>query len=300
MKPYVLIIRRHERPIRFITAKLLVITRLSRLFVIRQPGFRLRFYPTNLSTTIWINPTSRDDARRLYADYAQAGDYVVDVGANIGDTTLCFSSRVGDSGLVVAIEPHPRTFHYLQGNLRLNRTKNVSALNIALGSQRGEVQFIDQKQDDMNRVVENGGSLRVSIKALDDIVDPHRRVNFLKLDVEGFELPVLRGGDATLRRTDAICSEFGAEHCRRYDYSMTDMLSFLASYGFKLFVQNGLRRLSPISAAFQSNFGEELVAIRSEQSFVKRTGWEIESTVLNARTQPLPHQRVMPLAEAKL
>lgn len=299
MKRYLHIIRRHKRPIRFIAAKLLLATGISPIFTINQPGFRLRFYPTNLSTAVWINRHARDDARSLFSAYTQAGDYIVDVGSNIGDTALCFSSLVGVGGHVVAVEPHPRTFRFLQGNLHLNRATNVTALNCALGPERGEVQLLDQKWDDMNRVVNHGGLVHVPMQILDDIVDPRQRVNLLKIDVEGFELPVLRGGGETLHRTDCVCSEFGAEHCQRYDYFMADMLVFLKDYGFSLFVQNGPQRLSPIPVTFKSEFGEELVAIRNERNFVNRTGWTIDSTVLHTRTAPLPHQRRNLPAQAK-
>lgn len=291
VKRYLIILQRQKRPARFIVGKLLCYTGLSRLFIIRQSRFRLRFYPTNLSFTLWLNPTSREEARSLFCAYPQYGDYVVDVGGNIGDVSLCFTNKVGQDGHVLTIEPHPRTYQYLLGNLRLNHVTNVSAINCALGQEPGMIGLLDDKRDDMNRVVNEISAIQVPLKTLDELVEPGYQIHFLKIDVEGFELPVLRGARSVLSRTDCICCELGEVHCERYGYSMADLLSFLCDLGFQLFVQDGPQRISPIQTTFKSRYGEELVGLRDVKGFIRRTGWVVSDDLLTQRTDPLPHQK---------
>ncbi len=142
---------------------------LSRLFTIQLDGYALRFYPTNVSANLWINPDSRFHDLSLFKDYCRPGDTVVDVGANIGEVSIVFSQRVGAAGQVFAFEPQPRVFQYLLGNLALNRCSNVTARNVALGSAPGAARMSDDKQDDMNRITQ----VR---RDRSDVFDARRRV----------------------------------------------------------------------------------------------------------------------------
>ena len=291
VKHYLKILQHQKHPTRFIVGKLLCYSKLSSLFIIRQSRFRLRFYPTNLSFTLWLNPTSREEARSLFCAYPQPGDYVVDVGGNVGDVSLCFTTKVGQQGHVLTIEPHPRTFHYLLGNFKLNCVTNASAVNCALGQEPGMVGILDDKRDDMNRVVNDSSAIQVPMKTLDDLVEPGRQIQFLKIDVEGFELAVLRGATSVLSRTDCVCCELGEEHCKRYGYTMADLLSFLVHLNFQLFVQDGPQRISPVQTTFKSQYGEELVALKDVKGFIRRTGWVVSDALLTERAGPLPHQK---------
>ena len=145
------VLSRHPRPARLAAARFLEWTGLSPLFTIPFEGYRLRFYPTNLTANLWIDRHARVHGLGLFKDYCESGDVAIDVGANVGEVSVILSQRVGAEGHVVAFEPHPRIYRYLVGNLALNRCANVSPRNVAVGDMAGRVRMSDGKVDDMNR-----------------------------------------------------------------------------------------------------------------------------------------------------
>ena len=100
----------HEKPLKFLTAKILIKTNLCRFFTIRQSHYTLKFFPTALSQNKWINQNyvhAADDP--FLQHYIKNGDKIIDVGANIGTVTLLASALIGNSGTVYSIEPHPNS-----------------------------------------------------------------------------------------------------------------------------------------------------------------------------------------------
>lgn len=265
------VLRRHPSPFRLAAARLLEWTGLSPLFTITLEDYRLRFYPTNTSANLWINPASRFHDLSLFRDCCQPGDLAIDVGANIGEVSILFSQRAGAGGRVLAFEPHPRIFKYLVGNLAFNDCTNVTPRNLALGAAPGRVRMSDGKRDDLNRVTQ-AGEIEVTCSTLDAEL-PAQPVGFLKIDVEGHELEVLQGGRATLQRTLCVNCELIDEHCRREGHVMGDVIALLEQSGFQTFIIAGHRRLVPVSGAFSRPGAHELVAVRDAADFARRTGW---------------------------
>jgi FkbM family methyltransferase len=246
-------------------------TGACRLFTIRQRGFAVRFHPANLSSQLWIDPHGRDEALSFFRDYLKPGDRVIDVGANIGDTVLAASVQAGPSGHVVGIEPHPRTFRFLQENIALNGVRNVELINVAAGSAPGTAQFSDDRRDDMNRI--DGGSLQVEVQRLDDLIRNTDPVALLKVDVEGYEKRVFEGGANVLKRTRCVHFEVSTLHFPRFGYTTRDLLMLLQDAGFGLFRLAAPRQFTPITVDFETEPFESLVALRDADEFARRTGW---------------------------
>lgn len=266
------VLRNHPRPWRLAAARFLQFTGLCRLFTIKLDGYHLHFYPTNVSANLWINPSSRFHGLSLFRDYCRPGDSVVDVGANIGEVAIVFSQRVA-AGRVLAFEPHPRVFQYLLGNLALNQCGNVTARNLALGAAAGVVRMSDDKRDDMNRITQSG-AIEIPCSTLDAEL-PAEPVAFLKIDVEGSELAVLRGATGTLARTACVNCELIEEHCRRYGHGMGDVIGLLQKAGFLTYLASESRQLRRVDATFSAPEAHELVALRDPADFVSRTGWRL-------------------------
>ena len=142
------------------------------------------------------------DTVTLFAQLCAKDARVLDIGANIGMTALALS-RICTDGQIVAIEPVPRTFRYLRGNVSKGRARNVQIFNCAVGSNEGSVlmqghpsNFACSFVADNYRIpAKDHFSKRVPIKRLDDMFPdlPLDRVDFMKVDVEGFELEVFAG-----------------------------------------------------------------------------------------------------------
>src|ERR671922_680338 len=138
------------------------------------------------------------------------GETVVDVGAHIGLYSLIAAKRVGTSGKVIAIEPDPENFKILKKNILLNQLTNVEAVECAVYSTReklklflpeiegGRTIFNTVMQDRARTSTEN--FIEVEANTLDNILESINitEVNWIKIDVEGAELEVLKGAVNTL------------------------------------------------------------------------------------------------------
>ncbi len=144
-----------------------------------------------------------DEEVEVFRQIVRPGDVVVEVGANIGAHTLPLAKQVGDSGMVHAFEPQRMVFQTLCANIALNGLKNVICRWEAVGDVRGT---INVPQLDCARLNNFGGlSLQtnadgepVPVTTIDSL--NLLRCNFLKADVEGMELSVLRGAQQTIAK----------------------------------------------------------------------------------------------------
>ena len=256
-------LHRRGQLVRYLAARVLTTTGISRLIRIRRREFDLRFYPSSISVALWLDPEGRDDDEEIFRRYLRPGDVVVDVGANIGNLTLQAAKCVGETGQVIALEAHPRTFTYLLGNLALNRVRNVNALNLAVGDHEGVVAFSNQRQDDQNAVVSNETGLTIPMRPLDAIVPAAAHVALLKIDVEGYERFVLAGAPDTLRRTDCVFFEAYESAFARFGYATTDLLEALVAAGFHPLRFDEHGDVVPLPMSYRADRCENLLAARN-------------------------------------
>lgn len=129
--------------------------------------------------------------------YVKPGDWVIDVGANIGVYTKRFSDLVGPAGRVLAFEPIPETFALLVSNMELLRVQNVTLLNAAASNDTRLV-GMDVPRFDTGlpnyycaAVAAEAKDFRVMTLSIDGLSLP--RVKMLKIDAEGHDQEVLLG-----------------------------------------------------------------------------------------------------------
>jgi FkbM family methyltransferase len=228
-----------ERPVRFLASRVLWHSGLSRYLMIRRSGdrgrYRIRFFPTAVSSQVWVYPERVSEEEAFVARTLRPGDTYVDIGGNIGLLALRAASVVGAGGKVIVVEAHPRIAGFLRENVRLNNFSHVSVEHVAVGEASGEITFSDRRSDDQNGVVADGsGAIHVPMVTLDELLPTSRasRIALLKLDVEGFELAVLRGAKATLTRVDRVLFECDPDLTSRYGHSSREILDLLRSAGF--------------------------------------------------------------------
>ena len=156
------------------------------------------------------------DAPQMALLMRLAGDaqVVLDVGANIGITTVILGRAVGASGRVHAFEPQRSIFHMLAGNIALNGLDNIECHCMAVGAAPGEatlprldyrshasfgsVELNRAHQSDARQQAIGGQFDRVPMTSIDALDIP--RLDLIKIDVEGMEEDVLTGARATLAR----------------------------------------------------------------------------------------------------
>jgi FkbM family methyltransferase len=137
--------------------------------------------------------------------WVREGDWVIDVGANVGHYTLRLAELVGPSGRVLAFEPVPLTFQLVTESVATAGHENVTLLNAAATAATRELGMAIPLLPTglpnlyMASVRESGASFRVLGVAIDALGIPHR-VSLAKIDAEGHDLEVLQGMERLLRR----------------------------------------------------------------------------------------------------
>ena len=127
----------------------------------------------------------------------KSGDRVLDIGANLGSYTKIFAHLVGTEGKVIGFEPNPENYQLLTINLRDEASKNIVFLHqMALGNELGTLDlFLSEENNGKHRLYESvlcsKNSVLVDVLPGDKIVDAP--IDFIKIDVEGFEYQAILG-----------------------------------------------------------------------------------------------------------
>lgn len=182
----------------------------------------------------------------LFSRLIKPGMFVADVGAYIGHHTVHFSRLAGTDGLVVAFEPQRVPFRALNANLLLNGCRNVEAYNCALGAapeetelwphkaetNLGAVPVVRMKSGAAPMIAYKGetsygtGGEKVELSTLDLMLSRYRKsgrkLDFIKIDVQAFELFVIEGAKSVLVNDRPLVffevSPYWMELLMGYDY----------------------------------------------------------------------------------
>ena len=157
-----------------------------------QYELKRHYYAWQIRTGRFRSPEPEFDC---LDQWIQEGDWVIDVGANVGHYTVRFSQLVGPSGRVLAFEPILQTFSFLAANVRRLPHNNVTLFNTALTDRSRLVGMCVPKTlagTYLAHMSESNADLFVLSHTLDNLSLPHA-IKLVKIDAEGHELAVLRG-----------------------------------------------------------------------------------------------------------
>ncbi len=176
------------------------------------------------------------------------GDFVLDIGANIGVYTKFLSRMVGAKGKIISIEPIPRTYNILCSNIKKLGLDNVQALNYACNDTNGyvtmEIPRSKEKEEDfygaripLNDYPQNTWrKLKVEAKTLDTLLsDQSLKLTFIKCDVEGNENKVLEGATNTLSRDKPVLMIEIVKNPDDVSSPAYKTFSLLKNYGYQSF-----------------------------------------------------------------
>jgi len=127
------------------------------------------------------------------------GMTVLDVGANVGYYTAIAAYRVGNHGRVIAFEPDPVNFSFLNATIKANAFQNVSAHQAALGDRNDETTLFKSPSNmgdhRMYAFPESTETITVPLMTLDDFVKSQglQKIDVIKMDIQGAEGQALRG-----------------------------------------------------------------------------------------------------------
>jgi len=176
--------------------------------------------------------------------FLRSEDLFVDVGANLGSYTILACSAVGARG--VAFEPVPCTFTKLVENIRLNHLDGkVTCINKAVGNRVGTLAFTSTCNT-TDHVLLSGepcdNKIIVEVTTLDTAL-AGENPSLIKIDVEGYETPVLAGAQATLKKQmlKAVILEL-AGIGNRYGFDESKLVEGMLCNGFKTYSYNPITR----------------------------------------------------------
>lgn len=157
--------------------------------------------------------------------FLKGGEVILDIGANIGNHTVFFS-KICNAEKVYAFEPIAETYETLCRNISLNHVEDrVVANNVALGNDSGKGRIKHFNPHNIGGTqIEATNDGAISIKRLDDY--EFERIDFIKIDVEGFEYKLLQGAKNTLNKHAPVI------FVEIFEDNFSEVDKLLRSYGY--------------------------------------------------------------------
>ncbi len=164
---------------------------------IRFPARWSRYYPADYESENYT----------FLQQQVKEGMHIIDIGAHIGLFSVYTSQLTGPNGRIVCFEPTPETFRILKETLRLNHCSNVTPIEAAVSSKEGKATFYISETigSNSNSLVKHdqGGEqsgYSVRLVTIDSIVAEYSlSPKIIKIDAEGAELSILKGGRSTFQ-----------------------------------------------------------------------------------------------------
>lgn len=183
-----------------------------------------------------------DSSKPLLEYIPDQNGLIIDVGANIGQTSLWIANHVMKQSItIIAFEPSPITFNKLTKNISLNKFSTIKIENIALGNSDSKLLMIQDCVSNSGTfkvcnsdVNHPGNHIEVIQLKLDTFLEKATdKILFIKIDVEGFEYKVLLGAKEIIRKNKPILYiELSFINLKNQGYAATDLIELLKSYGY--------------------------------------------------------------------
>lgn len=232
---------------------------LRNRYVIRKVnGYRMYLDAEDrgISRTLALFGTRERDQIFVLREELKEGMVVLDVGANIGSYALIEAGLVGNEGRVYAVEPAPENFHLLNRNIRLNGFENViTTFQLGISDKKGvEKLYLSDscnlhtfypgrpaQQEDGQCVEER--TIDVETTTISDFAADKQDIDFIRMDIEGYEVEAFRGMLDILKTGDFSPTILFETHRPKYDETTHDMRGalqqlFKLGYRVKTLVSN--------------------------------------------------------------
>ena len=201
----------------------------------------MQLYGINEDTTLFqvIKDTGRwqGETEDLLHKYIQQGDTVIDIGANIGYFTCIMAELVGSYGAVYSFEPAPTYYKLLRKAVEFNNLTNVVTIPFGLGDKRQDLpMFYSLNNPGHSGMTDDASNCDTIVKVdrLDNIISENTHVDFIKMDIEGFEGLAFRGMQRILKNyKPTIVFEVTPPDLEKYGTPAIEVLSNLESFGYR-------------------------------------------------------------------
>lgn len=199
----------------------------------------------------------------LLKKYIQKNDVVLDIGANIGFYATILSDIVSEKGVVHCFEPDVQNF----GHLKKATTgfKNIQLNNKAVGPKTEKLKIYTSKNLNVDhrtyKPEEYDKEIEIDAVSIDDYLNNDSKVDFIKMDIQGFEMQAVQGMRLILEKNKDIklISEFWPYGLRKAGSSVIEYFNFLIAKGFTCYLleENSLQKLTLNKVVALEPLGEE-------------------------------------------
>lgn len=184
----------------------------------------------------------------FFRKFIQKGDLVIDIGANIGDTTVPMAIAAGKEGLTLGFDPNPYVFTILEANAKLNKDKtNIFPVLNAISTKEEEFYFISSEA-----TFANGGISPTKesihgkficpdkikgVNLLDYLKKNHKdqlgKLSFIKIDTEGYDKEILKSIADLIKeyKPNLVAESFG----KSSNEAKEELFNVISMHGYRLF-----------------------------------------------------------------
>jgi FkbM family methyltransferase len=182
---------------------------LSQEKIIKVNNYKMKTisHDTGISAELLIYGNHEPLTTGIILDELSEGMTCIDIGSNIGYYALLEGSKIGEKGIVFAIEPSPENFSTLIYNTKLQQNHNIHTFNFAIGDKNSEIEFLIGKKSNWSKVKDENDIIKsedkiikVPVKTLDSFVKDNEieKIDLLRMDVEGYENNIINGATEVL------------------------------------------------------------------------------------------------------
>ena len=210
-----------------------------------------------IDLAIYVQGQFEPASARAYRRLLRPADTVLDIGANVGAHTLPLAQAIGPQGRLIAFEPTRYAYEKLLANIDLNPqlAQRIAAEQVALGQKNeGEYQaelyaswaLAEVGDRHPKHLGLRKATTGASMCRLDSFLAERgvEKVDFIKIDVDGYECDVLRGAEQTLGRSQpTLLVELAPYVLEDRGSSLEEYIGILASHGYRLLSESGLHPL---------------------------------------------------------
>lgn len=235
-------------------------------FDFQKVKFKILVNPKNgtVDNEIFLQGVYEPSFLKVIKENLKDGETYVDVGANIGQHSLFASRVVGDSGKVIAFEPVPKIYKQFKESVALNDFKNIQIHNLACGEAKKEM-FIYMTESNMG-----GSSLvfgsderekeKINVVTADSILADESQIDFIKIDVEGYEYEAMLGLIETLKKHHPkIMLEYSYDGYKEVNIGNDKkILDLLFSLDYSLYdIENNDKEIPKLANSFDYDYFEK-------------------------------------------
>ncbi len=207
------------------------------------------------------------EIRRLMEKYLRPGGVFIDVGANVGYLSAIAAGLVGRGGQVHSFEPVPIYFHYALQAAELNPDYKITVNNVALGETSGRASIANHRRNIGGNSMIQGyvpkedikETFDIQVRRLDEYLQKQKLsyLSLIKIDTEGFELPVLLGAsrffDECKGNFPPVIAEITPRAFKLMGRDVCELDEFMSSYRYKSYSICGRHRINIRKIINQTN-----------------------------------------------